>query len=318
MKFAYLMYSSKKYTDIVPVLRTLTRQGDHAFIMVNDGKTRDEVTIEFANNPRVHISRKLEYAQEGDLSLARGTLLQMVDAFDCEEHFDYFINLTEGMLPLKPRNEIVEYMEAHPDDHYYMYQREKDNPDLRKQFSKYYVYTNVIGFTTSWYVRLRAKAISAFLDLIKVHRKSDDEVFIGSPWFILTAKTARILAENYSYCSETFKLSWYAEEMCYLMMINHFIGENEHINNDMRVIGPDGTWTSGRGARTITEDLLQKYPEALFGGTFSEKENSELYETVLKIYNTGYRKAEVKDKEYTEEEFSKMVANISGNKESEE
>lgn len=316
MRFAYLLYSSKKYVDIVPVVRMLVRQGDHVFIMVNDNKTRDEVTIEFANNRKVHISRKQEYAQEGDLSLARGTLLQMTDAFECEEEFDYFINLTEGMLPLKPRSEIVEYLEANPQDHYFVYQRERNNPDLRKQFSKYYVYTNVVGFTTSLYVRLKAKIFSALLDIVKLHRILDDEVFIGSPWFILTEKTARILAENYSYCSENFKLSWYAEEMCYLMMINHFIGDNEHINIDMRVIGPEGIWTSGRGARTISEDVLKQYPEALYGGTFSESENSELYHSVIKQYNTGYKPATDDEKKYSEEEFNEMVARISGNKES--
>ena len=293
----------------------LTKQGDHVFIMINDNKTRDEVTIEFASNPRVHISRKLQYAQEGDLSLARGTLLQMVDAFECEEEFDYFINLSEGMLPVKSRKEIVSYLESHPDDHYYIYQRERDNPSLRRQFEKYYVYTNIIGFTTSWYVRFKAKAMSAFLDLINLHRKVEDEVFLGSPWFILTMKTARVLADNYAYCSENFKLSWYAEEMCFLMMINHFIGENDHINSDCRVVGPDGKWVSGRGARTLNKELLGQYPDALFGGTFSEKENSELYHNLLKIYNSGYKAEPIDEKNYTEEEFNEMVARISGKKE---
>ena len=316
MKFAYLMYSQKKYTDIVPVVRMLVKQKDHVFIMVNDNKARDEVTIEFANNPYVHISRKLEYAQEGDLSLARGTLLQMVDAFETEEHFDYFINLTEGMLPIKPRSEIVEYLQQHPQDHYFIYQRESNNPDLRKQYDRYYVYTNVIGFTNSWYVRLRSRAISGLINLLNIKRKNQDEVFIGSPWFILTEKTARVLADNYSYCSENFKLSRYAEEMCHLMMINHFIPDNDHINDDMRVVGPQGIWEAGHGARTITEDVMAKYPDALFGGSFSEKKNSELYQSVLKIYNTGYKSVKTEEKKYTEEEFNEMIAKISGKKES--
>ena len=316
MKFAYLMYSQKKYTDIVPVVRMLVRQKDHVFIMVNDNKTRDEVTIEFANNPYVHISRKLEYAQEGDLSLARGTLLQMVDAFETEEHFDYFINLTEGMLPVKSRNEIVEYLEQHPEDHYFIYQKESDHPELRKKYDRYYVYTNVIGFTDSWYVRLRARAISSLINLFKVRRKNRDEVILGSPWFILTGKTARVLADNYSYCSENFKLSRYAEEMCYLMMINHFIPDNKHINDDRRVVGPEGIWESGHGARTISEDVLARYPDALFGASFSEKENSELYHSILKIYNTGYKRPEKEERKYSEEEFNEMISKISGKKES--
>ena len=45
MRIAYLLYSGRKYYDIVPVCQMLARQGDHVFIMVSDDKARDEVTV---------------------------------------------------------------------------------------------------------------------------------------------------------------------------------------------------------------------------------------------------------------------------------
>ena len=309
MKIAYLMYSGRKYYDIIPVCRKLVRQGDHVFIMVSDDKARDEVTVAVAGNRRVHVSRKLEFAQEGDLSLARGTLLQMRDALDLEdEHFDYFINLSEGILPVKPRSEIVSFLEENPGDYYYVDRSEKDDPSLRKKTLKYYAYTNLLAFPKSRWVRWNTKAFSNFLNLLGVRRKMDDEILIGSPWFILTNETAKVLAENYAYCSDQFKLSWYPEEQVIQMMINKFLPGHPHTNKDLRVVGPNGAWIEGQGARALTQEVLDAHPEALFGGTFFETDNEELYKTMLEKYNEGYvKKSEDKEKEITSDEFNDFV-----------
>ncbi|MBR3347001.1 MAG: glycogen branching protein, partial [Solobacterium sp.] len=220
MRIAYLLYSGRKYYDIVPVCQQLAKQGDHVFIMVSDEKARDEVTVAFAGSRRVHISRKLEFAQEGDMSLARGTLLQMRDALALEDiHFDYFINLTEGMLPVKRREEIVSFLEENPGDYYYVDRTEEEDPTLRPKTLKYYAYTNMLVFPKNKWVRWNTKATANFLNLIGVRRTNDDHMVIGSPWFILQNETAAVLAENFAYCSDKFKLSWYPEEMVYAMML---------------------------------------------------------------------------------------------------
>ncbi len=310
MRIAYLMYSGRKYYDIVPVCQHLVRQGDHCFIMVSDEKARDEVTVAFAGSRRVHISRRLEFAQEGDMSLARGTLLQMGDALAYEDaEFDYFINLTEGMLPVKPRSEIVSFLEENPGDYYYVDRTEQDDPALRAKTLKYYTYTNMLVFPTSKWVRWNTKAAANFLNLIGVRRKLDETITIGSPWFIFTKETAKVLSENYPYCSDKFKLSWYPEEMVYSMMINRYLPDHAHINKDLRVVGPNGSWIESQGARPLSREVLNAHPEALFGGTFFDTEDEELYHEILETYNQGYvRKTdEDKAKEYTEKEFNQIV-----------
>ena len=306
MKIAYLMYSGRKLYDIIPVCRKLVKQGDHVFIMVSDDKARDEVTVAVSNNRKIHISRKLEFAQEGDMSLARGTLLQIRDALEIEEeHFDYFINLTEGMMPVKTRKEIVSFLEENPGDYYYVDRSEKEDPSLRQKTLKYYAYTNLLAFPKSRWVRFNTKALANFLNLIGVRRTLEDEILIGSPWFILTNETAKALAENYAYCSDKFKLSWYPEEMVFSMMINKF-HPGPHINRDLRVVGPDGCWVEGQGARPLTEEVLKEHPEALFGGTFFDSDNEELYKKILEKYNEGYVK-ETEEREITSDEFNSFV-----------
>jgi hypothetical protein len=109
MKIAYLMYfDHDKANEIAAIVNELIKQDDHVFLMVNDAKIRDAVTMTYVQNRHVHISHKQEYAQEGDLSLVRGTLLQMKEAVEDEEDvFDWFINLPEGMLPLTSREKIT-------------------------------------------------------------------------------------------------------------------------------------------------------------------------------------------------------------------
>ncbi|MBQ9328498.1 MAG: glycogen branching protein [Solobacterium sp.] len=312
MKLAYLLYSGRKYYDIVPVCRQLVRQGDHVFIMVSDDKARDEVTVTFAGSRRVHISRRLEFAQEGDMSLARGTLLQIGDALEYEDaEFDYFINLTEGMLPLKPRAEIVSFLEQNPGDYYYVDRTEDEDPKLREKTLKYYTYTNMLVFPTSKWVRWNTKVAANFLNLIGVRRTLDEKINIGSPWFILSKETAKVLAENYPYCSDKFKLSWYPEENVYSMMINKFLPGHEHINKDMRVVGPTGSWIESQGARPLTREVWNAHPEALFGGTFFDDIDEELYNEVLEIYNRDYEKElEDKKRDISEQEFNDLVSKL--------
>ncbi len=304
------MYSGRKYYDIVPVCQQLVKQGDHVFIMVSDEKARDEVTVAFAGSRRVHISRRLEFAQEGDMSLARGTLLQIGDALAYEDaEFDYFINLTEGMLPVKKRSEIVSFLEENPRDYYYIDRSENEDPALRKKTLKFYTYTNMLQFPTNRWVRWNTKAAANFLDLIGVRRKLDETIKIGSPWFILTKETAKVLAENYPYCSDKFKLSWYPEENVYFMMLDKFLPGHEHINKDLRVVGPSGAWVESQGARPLSREVLNAHPEALYGGQFFDTEDEELYKEILAKYNEDYKKEAVKEaqKEISEQEFNDFV-----------
>jgi hypothetical protein len=310
MKIAYLMCSGRKFYDIVPVCQQLVKQGDHVFIMVSDDKARDEVTVAFAGSRRVHISRRLEFAQEGDMSLARGTLLQIADALEYEDaEFDYFINLTEGMLPVKPRSEIVSFLEQNPGDYYYIDRTEDEDPALRPKTLKYYTYTNMLQFPTNRWVRWNTKAAANFLNLIGVRRTLDEKIKIGSPWFILTKETAAVLAANYPYCSDKFKLSWYPEENVYFMMMDKYLPDHSHINKDLRVVGPSGSWIESQSARPLSREVLNAHPEALFGGQFFDTEDEELYKEMLEKYNEGYQKPAVEDKqkEYTEDEFNDFV-----------
>ncbi len=289
MKIAYLMHTKQTSQEIMKVLQELVRQDDHAFIMVDDNKIRDEVMIAASHERRIHVSHTQEFAQEGDMSLSRGTLLQMKEAMELEDvSFDYCINLYDGMLPLKARNEIVSFLTENPGDYYYVDHTQENDPVLLKETLKYYPYTNLLNFPDSKKVRRRSRHMSSLLNLLHIRRKLEDPVQIGSPWFMLTAPTCRVLAENFSYCSEFFKLSWYAEEMCYPMMITRFVKDSVHINEDKRVVGPDGHWEHSQGIRPITEEVLNNCPDALFGGAILEADQPELFDQYLPIYNSNF------------------------------
>lgn len=301
MKIAYLMHSEREYDEIIESINQLTRQGDHVFIMINDNDLRGKIHFVYAEDRKVHISETQEFAQEGDLSLARGTIIQMKEAMEFDE-FDYLINLTDGMIPIRPRSELIAFLEEHNGtDFYYVDRSEKENFELRKKALKYYTFTNLLTFPTGKLIRSFTKANAAFLNLFGLRRKIEDTIMIGSPWFMLTRDSAKKLSDVFDYVSATFKLSWYPEEMYIGMMMEKYAHEKheQHINADYRVVGPDGTWIESQGARDLTSEVLQAHPEAFFAGKItSQPETLHLYNDYFDKYNEGF----VRSKESVEKE----------------
>lgn len=186
---------------------SLPSGGDHVFIMINDNDLRDEIFFVYADYNRVHIAKKQEYAQSGDLSMARGMVIQMKDA--CElGGFDYYINLSDGMIPVKTRTEIISFLEAHKGKDFY-YTADTDAGALRTKSERYYPFTNMLAFPTSRFVRFLSRGTAKIFDWMHIRRNLTEEYQIGSPWFMLSDASAQILSENFSYVAETYKLGWY-------------------------------------------------------------------------------------------------------------
>lgn len=289
MKIAYLMHSYCEYEELVESINQLIKQGDHVFIMINNNDLREKIHFVYAESPKVHISSLQEFAQEGDLSMARGTALQMREALDMGI-FEYFINLSDGMMPIKPRSEIIKVLEeANGRDFYYIDRDEKQDPELRKKTLKYYTYTNLLSFPKKKFTRWCTKANATFLNAIGIRRKLADEMYIGSPWFMLNQTSAAVIVDNFPYISETFKLSWYAEEMYIPMMLHKYSSTKGHINDDYRVVGPKGKWIESQNTRPLTQEAINQYPNALFGGLINTESTLHLYEEYFDKYNSDLK-----------------------------
>ncbi|NLC96695.1 MAG: beta-1,6-N-acetylglucosaminyltransferase [Erysipelotrichaceae bacterium] len=299
MKFAYLMYTDRDFFEISETISQLTKQDDHVFIMINDNSLRDKITIAFSRNKNVHVSTSQDYASVGDLSMSRGTILQLKESYERNDvFFDYYINLSDAMIPIKTREEIVEYLSNNPKDHYYIDSSETENPHLREVFEGYYTLTNIANFPTSKLTRNLTKGISKLLKTFNIQRKIKDKVFIGSPFFILKDDTVEKLAKHYDYVSSTFSMSWYSEEMYLFMMINKFISEDfDHINDDMRLLGPNGKWETSVNIQNVTREQILS-TEALFAAKIIAEDNPSLYQDYYDIYNKNYVEEEEKEKEF--------------------
>lgn len=307
MKIAYLMHSDREYDELLETINQLVKQGDHVFVMINDNDLREKVSFVYADNRKVHISHIQEFAQEGDLSLARGTIIQMKEALELGG-FDYFINLTDAMMPIKTRTEIIEFLEKNNGkDFYYVDRDETKDSELRKKTCKYYTLTSLLAFPTSQFVRKSTMFAASICNVFGIRRKLEDKIFIGSPWFVISKKSAMILVENYSYVSTTFKLSWYPEEMYIPMMMEKFVyngsDSDRHVNNDLRIIGPNGKWMESTGAKELTQDLIETNPNALFAAKITSKETLALYDRYFDIYNEDFistKSNESKEKKFIE------------------
>lgn len=296
MKIAYLVHSDREYDELVETINQLIKQQDHVFIMINDNDLRGRIHFVYAEDRRVHISEIQEFAQEGDLSMARGTMLQMKEAVELGG-FDYFINLSDGMIPIKPRSEIIAFLEAHNGkDFYYIDRDETQDPSLRKKALKYYTFTNLLAFPKSTFAREFTKLNANFFNMIGLRRKLDDAFVIGSPWFMICKKSALLLVDHVDYISTNFKLSWYPEEMYIPMMMKKFVNMDKdsenHINNDYRYVGPNGHWVESQSTRAIDADANLHLCDALFAGSITTApETLHFYEEFFDKYNEGYVKS---------------------------
>lgn len=285
MKIAYLVHSYREYDELIETINQLIKQQDHVFIMINDNDLREKIHFVYAESPKVHISSIQEFAQEGDLSMARGTILQMREAVAIGG-FDYFINLTDGMMPIKSRAEIEQFLQDKQQNFYYIDRNEHEDQNLRKKSLKYYPFTNLLSFPDGSISRAFSKANAALFNFFGIRRKLQDEIQIGSPYFILNRKSATLLSEHFDYVSETFKLSWYAEEMYIPMMLKKWEFD-DHSNQDLRAIGPNGQWIESQAPRDIDLATIQQHPEALFAGRILAEKNPSLYQDYFDIYNSN-------------------------------
>ena len=307
MKIAYLLQTNRKYDEVTEIINQLVKQGDHVFIMINNGEVRDEVGFVYVEHDRVHISKRQEYADEMDMSLPRGTLLQMQDALELEGvQFDYFINLTDGMIPVKTRSEIVKFLEENNGKDFYYVAREEDEA-LRKRVEKYYCFTNLVGAYEKKMHLFANKFSSSLFATLGFKRKLTEKYKVGSPWFMLSRKSVTQLAPNYPYASDTFKMQYYPEELYIPMMMDKFVYTNgdasRHVNKDYRCVGPNGYWTEGIGARNLTQEILDQNPEALFAGKITADTNFDMFQQYFDKYNEEYDAEQTKDKELVDPEI---------------
>lgn len=265
MKIAYIIHTQKMDNGTVRVIRYLTSQEDHVFLMINDKNDRIDASYSFSANPRVHVEQEFPYAQEGDLSLTRFYLLSMKKGLEIGG-FKYFVNLDARMTPIKTIEHIHEQLtQIYPSN---VYKILENNPS-KKQITnvlKYHAFTNILSFPTRTFVRNFSKSTAFILHLFGIKRKLDDKIVLGSQYFVISDQGAKQLVDNISYSSTFFKLSWYPEQSCLIMMLEKFCSQ-EHLDKQYHFVGPNGLVELSSGARPLdTIDI--NTTNYLFAGQF--------------------------------------------------
>lgn len=289
MKIAYLMHTYCEFDEIVENINQLIKQGDHVFIIINDNELREQIYFVYAESTQVHIARIQEFAQEGDLSFARGTICQLKEAVESKHaEFDYYINLTDGMMPIVSRDKIVEVLSSGK-DFFYIDEKRSLDQDLYDDFNKLYTFTNLYAFKTNKWLRKFCKANGTFLKKLGLYKKDEipEKIFIGSPWFMLPHDTVKVLVDNFAYVSNTFKFSWFAEEKYIPIMIHTFLSFDNHENNDYRLVGPSGKWVENSQGEPIDVEMISANTEALFAAKIYLKDNFDAYQNTYNVYNSN-------------------------------
>ncbi len=288
MKIAFCIhYMGTSYDELSENIDQLIEYGDEVFAMINDDDLRDQMVISYADEPSVHVSQIQQKALPADLSLPRGQIIQLRNALDAQinEHkqYDRFIVMSDGMLPLCTRRQLVDYLDQHEGkDIYYVVNDSSKDSSIEQRFENYAFFTNTINFQTSKMIKGMNAMTSKIVHNFK-QRKIDDILVQSYPWFILTPQSAKILADEFAYCSNTFKMCLYPEELAIATMLRKF-SPVEHINEDIWVCGPSGNYKSCEPIAPLTQEAIDQKPHALFGTKIKSSENLSIYQNYFDQY----------------------------------
>ena len=289
MKIAYCIhYLGKSFDELSENVDQLIDQGDDVFVMINDDDLRDQMVITYADDPALHVSQIQQQALHGDLSLPRGQIVQLRNALDAQinekKSYDRFILLTDGMLPLKSKEEIVCYLDQYPDqDIYYIKATSQEDPSLKKRFENYAFFTNTLSFQKSKMVKGMNTITSKLVHNFK-KREIEDTLVLSYPWFILTEKSARALGDAFPYCSNPFKMCLYPEELAIATMLRKF-SDVKHHNESVWVVGKNGEYQFQEPIEPLSEEALRSHPKALFGATIHPETNLSIYQDYFDAYS---------------------------------
>lgn len=287
MKIAYLIhYTQKNYDEITENLDTLLDAGDDCYVIINDNNLRDDLMLAYVDEPRMHLIHKQEAALPGDLSLARGTILSIMEALDVEKangiSYDAFINLTDGMIPVRPKKELEAYLTKHEnEDIYHIETTSAEDPSLVKRFEEYAFFTNSIDFQSSKIIQGMNKLTASVVSNFK-HRKLEDTLVLTYPWFVLRHESAQALYDHFSYCSENFKMCMYPEELA-IGTILHKYSSAPHHNACLWAVNEDGNYQFEKPILNVSRDALKK-ENTLFAGKMHSDDNFDLYQDYFDIY----------------------------------
>ena len=286
MKIAYLMhYMKKNFEELTENLDILINEGDDVYLMVNDDDLRDDLILSYCDTPNLHVAHHQQTALPADMSLPRGFIVLMKDALEYEQEdgtftYDRFITMTDGMIPTVSKNELVEYLNQHEnEDIYYEVENSKENEDVKKRFENYAFFTNSYDFQKSRTIRAMNKMTSNIVHSFK-KRQTEDTIYVSYPWFILTHESTKVLADNLAYCSNTFKMCLYPEEMAIATMLHKYSNVKHH-NENVWAIGKSGEYTFQKPMENVNKDVISgKY----FAALAHSDDNLEVYEDYFDAY----------------------------------
>ena len=253
MKIAYLMhYMKNNFEEITENLDILINQGDDVYLMVNDDDLRDDLILSYCDTPNLHVAHR-------------------------------FIIMTDGMIPTKSKAQLVKYLETHEDeDIYYEVDNSDENVEVKKRFENYAFFTNSYDFQKSKTIRAMNKMTSSLVHSFK-KREIEDTIYISYPWFILTHESAKALADNLAYCSNTFKMCLYPEEMAIATMLHKFSNVDHH-NENIWAVGKNGEYILQQPMENVELDAIKE--STYFAALAHSEDNLQVYEDYFDAYTS--------------------------------
>lgn len=279
MRISYLILADKNPSQISTFINTLDSTNANFFIHINEGSNIESQSLleELKNKDSVFFLKQSHKVNWGGYETIIVTLMLLKECLS-KVKCDYISLHGDEDLPIKNKNEIIEYIKKNKDKEFVNYFEmpvKKWWPDNGLERIEYYWFIDEYGFNKSYVLYEEQKSLN-----MKRKYFSDLKPYGGSQWWTITRECAEFIIDyvnkNTSFC-DYYKNTLLPEEGFFQTIVLNSYFKDRVLNNNLRYID----WNSGPQHPRILN--LNDYDKLIYSDRlFARKFDTNVDERIIK------------------------------------
>ena len=296
MKIAYLVLAHRDIDQIYKLLNILiSNKGNHVFVHL-DSKFNIQIDDRFLNQDRITFLDNRINVSWGGFSVVKATQLLLKEAYKFND-FDYYILMSGQCLPIKPQNEIREFLK---NKNGYSFLETTNIVDKTGYLYKFYypVFFDALNFIKVDRLKIGKRRpyikkmivcwVRKIYETMGIKRKipSGIEPHFGSQWWVLHKEHVKYVIEFIEKRPDVvkyFKYTWAPDELFYHSILHSSPLRDQIVNSSLLYID----WDNNGPPKTMIlgdwEKLLQS--DSLFARKFDSEVDKGIIEKIVKKIN---------------------------------
>lgn len=243
-------------------------------------------TLKLVKSGRIFHTKRIKVSWGGYSQIEAELIL--LEAASSQEHYEHYHLISGADLPIKTREEIIDFFERHHGIEFLNFQSSKFLFYDRVRY--YYPFQEIAGRKSSIIIRIASKLCLILQKFMHVHRNKNIKFQKGTNWFSITDELARYVISKREWILKVFHNTKCCDEVfLHTLIVNSTFIDNifcKDFNNDhlsaMRLID----WKRGSPYTFRSTDIDEiKASEAMFARKFHPSVDAEIIEKIRELYS---------------------------------